>query len=161
MDPGLHGRQDTMGLVVHDPRANLTAYGPTVVIRTLDMGETVYSQLVVDLLEEGRTVVRRAAHAEISALHKAMQEGFGFDLEDLTCSDEFILRPLLPEEVIHVGTQPPPVQEMGSQRFHYHPHSRKMATGTLAMVKNHICLPPPGPFFIDATAFLKLPTPAA
>ena len=122
MDPGLHGRQDTMGLVVHDPRANLTAYGPTVVIRTLNLGETVYSQLVVDLLQEGRAVVRRAAHGEITALHKAMQEGFGFDLEDLACSDEFILRPLLPDEVIHVGTQPPPVQEMGSKRFHYHPH---------------------------------------
>jgi len=92
-DPGLHGREDTLGLIVFSPDADISAYGPTVVIRDVPLEECT-DQLVLDLLDEGRPLQRRAAHAELSALHKALCVGFNFKLEDLRCADDFILRPL-------------------------------------------------------------------
>jgi len=92
-DPGLHGREDTLGLVGFSPDVGLTAYGPTIVIRHVPLEECA-GQLVLDLLEAGHSVQRRSAHSELVALHKALQTGFSFDLDDTRCSEDFVLRPL-------------------------------------------------------------------
>jgi len=96
-DPGLHGRQDTLGLAVCAPDTGLCAYGPTVVIREVPLEECT-DELIIDLLDEGKELQRRPAHAEISALHKAMSTGFGFNLEDLKAPDDVFLRPLQSHE---------------------------------------------------------------
>ena len=92
-DPGLHGRQDTLGLLVSSPDNGLTAYGPTVVARLVRHIDTC-SQLVLDLLEEGKHLQRRPAQAEMASLHKAMSAGFNFKMEETKCSDTCIIRPL-------------------------------------------------------------------
>ena len=53
-DPGLHGRQDTLGLIVCSPDADLCAYGPALTIREMPLEDTT-DQFVIDLLEEAKT----------------------------------------------------------------------------------------------------------
>ena len=58
-DPGLHSRQESLGLIVSSPDAPvpyLMAYGPVIVIRRVPVSE-LQSQLVLDLIEEGKVSV--------------------------------------------------------------------------------------------------------
>ena len=58
-DPGLHSRQESLGLIVSSPDAPvpyLMAYGPVIVIRKVPVS-AMQSQLVLDLIEEGQVSV--------------------------------------------------------------------------------------------------------
>ena len=58
-DPGLHSRQETLGLIVSSPDAPVPyvmAYGPCIVIRKVPVSQ-LQSQLVLDLIEEGKVSV--------------------------------------------------------------------------------------------------------
>ena len=67
-DPGLHSRQESLGLIVSSPDAPvpyLMAYGPVIVIRRVPVSE-LQSQLVLDLIEEGKVSVCFYISFEIS-----------------------------------------------------------------------------------------------
>ena len=58
-DPGLHSRQESLGLIVSSPDAPvpyLMAYGPLIVIRRVAVSE-MQSELVLDLIGEGKVSV--------------------------------------------------------------------------------------------------------
>ena len=58
-DPGLHSRQESLGLIVSSPDAPvpyLVAYGPVIVIRRVPISE-MQSDLVLDLIGEGKVSV--------------------------------------------------------------------------------------------------------
>ena len=67
-DPGLHSRQESLGLIVSSPDAPvpyLMAYGPLIVIRKVAVS-AMQSELVLDLLGEGKVSVCFYISFEIS-----------------------------------------------------------------------------------------------
>ena len=67
-DPGLHSRQESLGLIVTSPDGPvpyLMAYGPVIVIRKVPVS-AMQSQLVLDLIEEGQVSVCFYISFEIS-----------------------------------------------------------------------------------------------
>ena len=67
-DPGLHSRQESLGLIVSSPDAPvpyLMAYGPVIVIRKVPVS-AMQSKLVLDLIEEGQVSVCFYISFEIS-----------------------------------------------------------------------------------------------
>ena len=67
-DPGLHSRQESLGLIVSSPDGPvpyLMAYGPVIVIRKVPVS-AMQSQLVLDLIEEGQVSVCFYISFEIS-----------------------------------------------------------------------------------------------